>query len=75
DRADAEVAAATAVTLNIQAEKCLSCRYGCLIDRNYRDNRNGSRSLLCLAGQELPEDCVYPLTKYLEGQKRPETYK
>ncbi len=75
DRADAEVAAATAVTLNIQAEKCLSCRYGCLIDRNYRDNRNGSRSLLCLAGQELPEDCVYPLTKYLEGQKKPETYK
>jgi hypothetical protein len=69
DRATAEVAAATAVRLRIQAERCLGCRYGCLIDRMYRDKRNGSRELLCLAGQKLPEECVYPLTKFLRSSR------
>jgi len=68
-KSGAEVAAATAVRLNLQAEKCLQCRYGCLIDRPHYDDRNGSRSLLCLAGQKAPEECAYPLMKYLEKQR------
>ena len=65
-RTEADVAAATASRIDIQTEKCLGCRFGCLIDGSDRDGRNGSRSLLCLAGQQLPDECVYPLTKYLE---------
>lgn len=63
-RAAAEVAAATAVRLDIQAEKCLACRYGCLIDRGHHGGRNGTRSLLCLAGQRLPGECAYPLMRH-----------
>jgi hypothetical protein len=68
-RSDVEVAAATAVGLNLQAEKCLRCRYGCLIDRPHHDVGNGSRSLLCLAGQKVPEECAYPLMKMLERER------
>jgi hypothetical protein len=61
----AEVAAATAVRLSIQPEKCLECRFGCLIDDN-GNGRRGNRSLLCLAGQRAPKECVYPLRKYVD---------
>ncbi len=67
-RAEADVATATASRIDIQTEKCLGCRFGCLIDSNGDSRRNGSRSLLCLAGQRLPDECVYPLTKYLERE-------
>jgi len=66
NRAEAEVAAATAKRINIQTEKCLNCEYGCLIDMNGVSRHNGSRSLLCLAGQRIPEECVYPLIKHIE---------
>jgi hypothetical protein len=69
DRADAEVAAATATKLNIQTEKCLGCRFGSLIDRNNYDRNSRSRSLLCLAGQRLPEECAYPLMRHLDREK------
>ncbi len=66
NQADVEVAAATAKRIDIQTEKCLNCEYGCLIDMNVSSRQNGNRSLLCLAGQKIPEDCVYPLLKQLK---------
>lgn len=64
-RANAEVAAASAQRLDLQSEKCLNCEFGCLVDRNIDRQKNGSRSLLCLAGQKLPKECAYPLAKLI----------
>ncbi len=65
-RSGAEVAAASASALTIQTEKCMECRYGCLIDRDKSRNDGKQRTMLCLAGQTVPSDCVYPLAVYAE---------
>jgi len=70
DRARVEVAAATASRIDMQTEKCLACRYGCLIDMNGNGRSPQNRSLLCLAGQKLPEECAYPLMKFVESGNR-----
>ncbi len=61
---------AGAVQVPGQAERCLRCERGLLIDiedLEVRDRRGPRREMLCLEGIGRPEDCPYEALRALQG--------